>query len=108
MLVDRADQLNLTVPEMTVLLGGMRSLSANADGSAHGVFTDNVGTLNNDFFVNLMDMGTVWRKADTEGLYEGLDRETGDVKYTARPLGSDLRFKLRASSDRRSLRFRQC
>ena len=83
MLVDRADQLNLTVPEMTVLLGGMRSLGANADGSAHGVFTDNVGTLNNDFFVNLMDMGTVWRKADTEGLYEGLDRETGDVKYTA-------------------------
>ena len=82
MLVDRADQLSLTVPEMTVLLGGMRSLGANADGSAHGVFTDNVGTLNNDFFVNLMDMGTVWRKLILKA-YEGLDRETGDVKYTA-------------------------
>ena len=83
MLVDRADQLNLTVPEMTVLVGGMRALGANADGGRHGVFTSNVGTLNNDFFVNLMDMGTQWRKADEKGLYEGVDQATGEVKFTA-------------------------
>lgn len=90
MLVDKADQLNLTVPEMTVLLGGMRALGANADNSKHGVFTDKPGTLNNDFFVNLLDMSTTWRKAETEGLYEGVDRATGKVKYTATPV--DLIF----------------
>lgn len=90
MLVDRADQLNLTVPEMTVLVGGMRALDANTGGAKHGVFTDEPGTLNNDFFVNLMDMSIVWRKADTEGLYEGVDRATGEVKYTATPV--DLIF----------------
>ena len=90
MLVDRADQLNLTIPEMTVLVGGMRSLGANAGGATHGVFTDNAGTLNNDFFVNLLDMGTVWQKSETEGLYQGVDRESGDVKYTATPV--DLIF----------------
>lgn len=83
MLVDRADQLDLSVPEMTVLLGGLRSLGANADGGGYGVFTENPGTLNNDFFVELMDMNTVWRKSSTEGLYEGLDRVSGDVKFTA-------------------------
>lgn len=83
MLVDRADQLDLTVPEMTVLVGGMRSLDANTGGVKHGVFTRKPGTLNNDFFVNLMDMSTKWRKAKTEGLYEGVDRKTGRVKYTA-------------------------
>ena len=82
MLVDRADQLSLTVPEMTVLIGGMRSLGANYDGSSHGVFTDQVGSLSNDFFVNLLDMNTVWRKA-SEGVYEGLDRASGEQKYTA-------------------------
>ncbi len=89
-LIDKADQLALTVPEMTVLLGGMRALNANSDGSAHGVLTDKPGTLNNDFFVNLLDMATMWRKSDTDGIYEGLDRNTGQVKYTATPV--DLIF----------------
>ncbi len=83
MLVDRADQLDLTVPEMTVLLGGLRSLGANTGGSQHGVFTRNPGTLNNDFFVQLMDMDTVWTKSKTEGVYEGSDRASGEVKFTA-------------------------
>ncbi|MFN7609982.1 MAG: peroxidase family protein, partial [bacterium] len=82
MLVDRADLLNLTVPEMTVLVGGMRALDANADGSKHGVFTSRPGQLTNDYFVNLLDMSTQWRKSKTEGLYEGVDRKTGAVKYT--------------------------
>ena len=90
MLVDKADQLTLTVPEMTVLLGGMRVLDANTDGTQHGVFTDKPGVLNNHFFVNLMDMSTMWRKAKTDGLYEGVDRESGEVKYTATPV--DLIF----------------
>ncbi len=90
MLVDKADQLNLTVPEMTVLLGGMRVLGTNADGSAHGVFTNTPGSLSNDFFVNLLDMSTEWRKSNTEGLFEGLERESGKVVYTATPV--DLIF----------------
>lgn len=89
-LVDKADQLALTVPEMTVLIGGMRALGANADGSKHGVFTDTPGTLTNDYFVNLLDMATKWRKAKADGLYEGVDRKTGTVKYTATPV--DLIF----------------
>ena len=83
MLVDKADQLDLSVPEMTVLIGGMRSLDANAGGSDHGVLTDKPGTLTNDFFVNLLDMATRWQKADEVGVYEGLNRETGEVEYTA-------------------------
>jgi len=90
MLIDKADQLTLTVPEMTVLLGGMRMLGANADGSSHGVFTNNPGVLSNDFFVNLLDMATKWRKANIEGVYEGVNRKTGEVKYTATPV--DLIF----------------
>jgi catalase-peroxidase len=90
MLVDKADLLNLTVPEMTVLLGGMRALGANWDNSKHGVFTDRPGTLTNDFFVNLLDMATQWRKSGTEGLYEGVDRSTGEIRYTATPV--DLIF----------------
>nr|WP_281286395.1 catalase/peroxidase HPI [Pleionea sediminis] len=90
MLVDKADQLTLTVPEMTVLIGGMRALNANTDGSKHGVFTDKPGTLSNDFFINLLDMSTTWRKAKKEGLYEGVDRKSGKVKYTATPV--DLIF----------------
>ena len=90
MLVDRADQLTLTVPEMTVLLGGMRVLAANSDGNLNGVFTDRPGTLTNDFFVNLMDMDMAWRKAEKEGLYEGLDRASGEVRYTGTPV--DLIF----------------
>lgn len=89
-LVDKADQLDLTVPEMTVLVGGMRALNANTDGAKHGVFTDKPGTLTNDFFVNLLDMSTKWQKTDVEGVYEGLDRKSGDVKYTATPV--DLIF----------------
>ena len=90
MLIDKADQLNLTVPEMTVLLGGMRVLNTNTDGTKHGVFTSKPGTLSNDFFVNLMDMSTQWRKAKTDGLYEGVDRKTGQIKHTATPV--DLIF----------------
>jgi catalase-peroxidase len=89
MLVDKADQLTLTVPEMTVLVGGMRALGANYDGGSAGVLTARPGTLSNDFFVNLMDMSIDWRKADAEGLYEGVDG-SGDVKYTATPV--DLVF----------------
>lgn len=91
MLVDRADMLTLTVPEMTVLVGGLRSLNANTGGVAHGVFTDKPGTLSNDFFVNLLDMSTKWTKSSkTPGLYEGLDRKTDQVKWTATPV--DLVF----------------
>lgn len=90
MLVDKADQLNLTVPEMTALIGGLRVLNANADGFAHGVFTDKPGTLSNDFFVNLLDMSTVWTKAEQDGLYKGSDRKTGEQKYMATPV--DLIF----------------
>ena len=101
MMVDKADQLNLTVPEMTALIGGMRMLGANADGSNHGVFTDKPGALSNDFFVNLLDMSTKWQKADGEGIYEGVNRDTGDVQYTATPV--DLIFgsnsELRAISE---------
>ncbi|MCR9279342.1 MAG: catalase/peroxidase HPI [Pseudomonadaceae bacterium] len=82
MLVDRADQLDLTVPEMTALLGGLRVLGANTNGN-HGVFTDQPGVLNNDFFLNLLDMSLRWQKADEEGVYVGLDRETGEQRFTA-------------------------
>ena len=91
MLVDRADLLRLTVPEMTVLVGGLRVLDANSGQSKNGVFTGKPGTLSNDFFVNLLDMSTKWEKsAKGEGLYEGLDRKTGAVKWTATPV--DLIF----------------
>ncbi len=89
-LVDKADQLALTVPEMTVLVGGLRALDANSNGESHGVLTDKPGTLSNDFFVNLLDMSTQWRKADSGYLYEGVDRKSGEVKYTATPV--DLIF----------------
>jgi len=91
MLVDKADTLTLTVPEMTALVGGMRALGANAGDSKHGVFTDQPGTLSNDFFVNLLTMDTVWTKSEKEqGVYEGRDRESGKVKWTATPV--DLVF----------------
>ncbi len=84
MLVDKAQLLTLTAPEMTVLVGGMRALGANHGGAQHGVFTDRVGTLTNDFFVNLLDMGTAWTPvSDAEEVFEGRDRATGDVKWTA-------------------------
>ena len=75
--------LTLTAPEMTVLVGGMRVLNTNVDGSNHGVFTSKPGTLTNDFFVNLLDMRTQWQPSATaEGIYEGRDRATGQVKWT--------------------------
>ncbi|MCY3625898.1 MAG: catalase/peroxidase HPI [Candidatus Dadabacteria bacterium] len=84
LLIDKAHLLTLTAPEMTVLLGGMRALGANAGGSQHGLFTDRVGTLSNDFFVNLLDMSTEWgHSADSEGVYEGRDRATGEIRWTA-------------------------
>ena len=84
LLVDRAQLLTLTAPEMTVLVGGLRVLGANFRGSKNGVFTDQPGTLTNDFFVNLLDMATEWKASSTsQGLFEGLDRETGEIKWTA-------------------------
>ncbi|WP_286670329.1 catalase/peroxidase HPI [Shewanella spartinae] len=83
MLVDKADQLDLTVPEMTVLVGGLRALDANYQGAKHGVLTQRPGTLNNDFFVNLLDMSTLWQKSDVDGIYQGLDRSSGKPKWTA-------------------------
>ena len=83
LLVDRAQLLRLTAPEMTVLVGGLRVLGANAGKSAHGVFTNRPETLTNDFFVNLLDMGTQWQPSTgSEGVYEGRDRKTNQVKWT--------------------------
>jgi len=91
LLVDRAQVLTLTAPEMTVLVGGLRVLGANAGQSPHGVFTKRSETLTNDFFVNLLDMGTQWRlSAGSEGVYEGRDRNTNEVKWTG--TGVDLIF----------------
>lgn len=84
LLIDKAQQLTLTAPEMTALVGGLRVLGANFDGSQHGVFTDRVGVLSTDFFVNLLDMGTVWKAADEQAeLFTGRDRKSGEEKYTA-------------------------
>ena len=84
MLVDKAQLLTLTAPEMTVLIGGLRMLDTNVGGSKHGVFTDRPGTLTNDFFVNLLDMGTTWKAISKDkDLFEGSDRKTGKVKWTA-------------------------
>jgi catalase-peroxidase len=83
LLVDKANLLTLTAPEMTVLIGGLRALNANIGQSAHGVFTKRPGTLTNDFFVNLLDMNTKWQKSATsEGVLEGRDRATGNLKWT--------------------------
>ncbi|TQM36522.1 catalase-peroxidase [Pseudonocardia cypriaca] len=90
LLVDRAYMLNLSAPEMTVLVGGMRALNANFEQSSHGVFTDRPETLNNDFFRNLLDMRTEWKVSDTENVYEGRDRATGEPRWTA--TAADLVF----------------
>ena len=82
LMVDKAQLLTLTAPEMTVLIGGLRVLNANAGQTQHGVFTDRPGTLTNDFFVNLLDMRTQWRKSANDGLLEGCDRATGALKWT--------------------------
>ncbi len=82
LLVDKAQLLTLTAPEMTVLVGGLRALGVTAPGSAHGVFTKRPGTLGNDFFVNLLDMRTKWQKSAAEGVLEGRDRKSGELKWT--------------------------
>jgi catalase-peroxidase len=90
-LLDRANLLKLTAPQMTVLVGGLRALGANHGGSKHGVFTDKPGTLTNDFFVNLLDAGTAWRpSASDKSVYEGADRKSGKGKWTA--TAADLVF----------------
>ncbi len=90
MLVERANLLTLSVPEMTVLVGGMRALDANTGHVRHGVLTQRPGVLTNDFFVNLLDMSTQWRKSANEGIYEGHDRTSDQLKWTATPV--DLIF----------------
>ena len=91
LLVDKAFLLNLTAPEMTVLVGGMRALDANVGGAQHGVFTDRPGQLTTDFFVNLLDMGTEWKASESsEGVFEGRSRETGEVRWTG--TAADLVF----------------
>jgi catalase-peroxidase len=101
LLVDRAFSLMLTAPEMAVLVGGMRALNANFGRAQHGVFTERPETLTNDFFVNLLDMGTEWKATSAENVYEGRDRATGDLKWTA--TAADLVFgshsELRAISE---------
>jgi catalase-peroxidase len=83
MLVDKAQLLKLTPPEMTVLIGGMRVLGTNFDGSQKGIFTKNAGTLTNDFFVNLLDLNTTWKSTSPhDDVFEGRDRATGDLKWT--------------------------
>ncbi|MEO8187708.1 MAG: peroxidase family protein, partial [Burkholderiaceae bacterium] len=83
LLIDKAQLLTLTAPEMTVLVGGMRVLGANANGAKHGVFTAKPGTLSNDFFINLLDMNTEWKaKSGDDGVFEGKDRKTGQVRWT--------------------------
>ena len=82
LLLDRAQLLTLTAPEMTVLIGGLRALNVNAGQSKHGVFTKRPETLTNDFFVNLLSMNTKWQPSATEGVYEGCDRATGEIKWT--------------------------
>jgi catalase-peroxidase len=99
LLVDRAQLLTLTAPEMTVLVGGLRVLDANFDSSAHGVFTDRPGQLSNDFFVNLLDMGTQWRAVDGDDLFEGSDRNTGEARWT----GSRVDLLFGANSQLRAL-----
>jgi catalase-peroxidase len=100
MLIDKANTLSLTAPEMTVLVGGMRAMNANSGGSKHGVFTDRPGALSNDYFANLLSMDTVWSRSSSDaGIYEGRDRKTGKVKWTATPV--DLVFG--SQSELRSL-----
>ncbi|PVH96461.1 heme peroxidase, partial [Periconia macrospinosa] len=101
LLVDKAQQLTLTAPELTVLVGGLRSLGANYDGSFNGILTNKVGTFSNDFFVNLLDMSTVWTVDSTNEIFTGSDRSTGAQKWKA--TRADLLFgshaELRAISE---------
>ena len=101
LLLDKAHLLSLTAPEMTVLVGGMRVLDVNYGGSKNGVLTNNPGSLTNDFFLNLLDMSTEWKAIENTNLFEGRDRETDDIKWTA--TRADLIFgsnsQLRAISE---------
>ena len=99
LLVDRSSLLSLTAPEMTVLVGGLRALGANYGQTRHGVFTDRPGTLTNEFFVNLLDMDTAWNVSETEHVYEGRDRETGEIKWT----GTAVDLVFGANSELRAL-----
>ncbi|NUN51992.1 MAG: catalase/peroxidase HPI [Planctomycetaceae bacterium] len=100
LLVDRAQLLTLSAPEMTVLVGGMRALNANFRGSSHGVFTDRPGALSNDFFVNLLDMGTAWTASKSAaGVYEGRDRRTGEIRWT----GTDVDLVFGSNSQLRAI-----
>ena len=109
LLLDKAQLLTLTAPEMTVLIGGMRVLGANFGQSQFGVFTKRPGTLTNDFFVNLLDMNTKWQKsATTEGVIEGRDRKTGELKWYRYGSRSRLRLQLPAPRTRRGLREQRC
>jgi catalase-peroxidase len=100
LLVDKAQLLTLTAPEMTVLVGGMRALDANAGGSRHGVFTERPGALTNDFFVNLLDMRTVWTPlSDAKDVFEGRDRKTGERRWT----GTRVDLVFGSSSELRAL-----
>ena len=99
LLLDRAHLLTLTAPEMTVLVGGLRALGANTGGRHTACFTDRPGTLTNDFFVNLLDMGTEWKPSVTaENVYDGRDRATGEAKWTATAV--DLVFGSNSSCGR--------
>ena len=106
LLVDKAQLLTLTAPEMTVLVGGLRALNANVGQSKHGVFTKRPETLTNDFFVNLLDMGTKWQKSATaEGVLEGRDRASGRAQVDGHRRRSRLRFELPAPGrSRKSMR----
>jgi catalase-peroxidase len=99
LLLDRAQLLTLTAPEMTVLVGGLRALNANVGQSRHGVLTGKPGTLTNDFFVNLLDMGVEWCPSATAGVYEGRDRASGQVKWT----GSRVDLVFGSNSELRAL-----
>jgi catalase-peroxidase len=100
LLVDKAQLLTLSAPEMTVLVGGLRVLGANTDGSAYGVFTQRQGQLSNDFFVNLLDMNTVWQATSEQAdLFEGRDRKTGAVKW----LGTRVDLVFGSNSQLRAL-----
>ena len=104
LLVDRAQLLTLTAPEMTVLVGGLRVLNANFGKSQNGVFTQRPETLTNDFFVNLLDMSTEWKPTTDENVFEGRDRATGALKWTGTPCRPDLRFELPTAGSGGSLR----
>jgi catalase-peroxidase len=99
LLVDKASLLTLSAPEMTVLVGGLRVLGANTGGAAHGVLTDRPGSLTNDFFVNLLDMGTTWQPSSSEGVFEGRDRVTGELRWT----GTSVDLVFGANSQLRAL-----